>query len=185
MSVYGYIRINSRRPRPQKLSLLQQSRMIRDYADSKGWALKQNLRDIVTSDRSEQWTRLNRLKQFVESGRVSVLIVPRLDRLGRDIRKVAGLLELLKKHKVRLVALADGVDSNTRSGKAVLKTLEHVGCWENRRIPDLSYPSEIACGSGLDFRIGAHWWRAGSRFMAVPREDRDGSSDVDTRYTGA
>jgi len=136
MSVYGYIRINSRRPRPQKLSLLQQSRMIRDYADSKGWALKQNLRDIVTSDRSEQWTRLNRLKQFVESGRVSVLIVPRLDRLGRDIRKVAGLLELLKKHKVRLVALADGVDSNTRSGKAVLKTLEHVGCWENRRIPD-------------------------------------------------
>ena len=55
MSVYGYIRINSRRPRPQKFSLLQQSRMIRSFAESQGWPFKQTLRDIVISDRSDHW----------------------------------------------------------------------------------------------------------------------------------
>ena len=136
MSVYGYIRINSRRPRSQKFSLLQQSRMIRSFAESQGWPFKQTLRDIVISDRSDHWPRLNHLKQLIISGKVSVLIVPRLDRLGRDIRKVAGLLDLLAEHKVRLVALADDLDSNTKSGRAVLQALGHVGRWENRRIPD-------------------------------------------------
>ena len=71
MSVYGYIRINSRRPRPQKFSLLQQSRMIRSFAESQGWPFKQTLRDIVISDRSDHWPRLNHLKQLIISGKVS------------------------------------------------------------------------------------------------------------------
>ena len=136
MSVYGYIRINSRRPRPQNLSLLRQSRMIRGHVESKGLALKQTLRDIVISDRSEYWPRLNHFKKLVSSGKVSMLVVPRLDRLGRDIRRVAEFLRLLAAHKVRLVALADDLDSNTKSGKAVLQVLGHVGCWEDRRISD-------------------------------------------------
>src|SRR5438105_1570628 len=53
----------------------------------------------------------------VRSGKVSTVVIWRLDRLGRTARGLAELFEEFRTRKVNLVSLKDGLDLSTPAGR--------------------------------------------------------------------
>ena len=47
----------------------------------------------------------------VEAGNVEFLCLKDMSRMGRDYLKVGQIMEILRQHGVRLIAINDGVDS--------------------------------------------------------------------------
>ncbi len=66
------------------------------------------------------------MRRALEGGPGSVLVVYRLDRLGRNAIDVQETLAVLLAAGVRVVALADGVDSASGMGGALLKLLTSI-----------------------------------------------------------
>jgi DNA invertase Pin-like site-specific DNA recombinase len=72
----------------------------------------------------------NRLMDDVRAGKVSRVVVWRLDRLGRTARGLTALFEELTERKVGLVSLKDGVDLSTPAGRMMANVLASVAQFE-------------------------------------------------------
>jgi site-specific DNA recombinase len=136
MSIYGYIRLNSKRPKPKNFSLREQAKIIRNWSDEQGLEIKKIFRDNEANSASLELPNLKKLISLIEQGKVSVLIVARLDRLTRKIRLHQQLLKLFEEHKIRFVSLAEDLDSKKKSGKKVLEAIGFLALWDARSIPD-------------------------------------------------
>ena len=136
MSIYGYTRLNNHRPTPDKLDTRNQAGIIRKWSEEKELKLKKIFRDIESNSASLELPNLKKLITLIVQDKVTVLIVARLDRLTRSIRLYKQLLNLFKKHKIRFVSVAEGLDSKTKSGKMVLDALSIMALWDAKSIPD-------------------------------------------------
>jgi site-specific DNA recombinase len=136
MSIYGYIRLNSHRPTPKSLGLREQARVIRQWSEDQGLEISKIFRDTESSSASLELPKLKKLISLIEEGRVSVLVIARLDRFTRTIRLHQQLLKLFAEHNVRFISLAEGLDSKTKSGKKVLEAISIMALWDAKSIPD-------------------------------------------------
>lgn len=66
------------------------------------------------------------IRSALELGRDGILVVAKLDRLGRNALDVQETLALLLDAGVRVVSLGDGVDSTSGMGSAILKLLTNI-----------------------------------------------------------
>jgi site-specific DNA recombinase len=136
MSIYGYIRLNSHRSTPKDLGLREQARAIRTWSEEQGLEVRKIFRDSESSSASLELPNLKKLIALIEQGKVSVLVVARLDRFTRTIRLHQQLLNLFAEHKLRFISLAEGLDSKTKSGKKVLAAIAIMALWDAKLIPD-------------------------------------------------
>lgn len=65
--------------------------------------------------------QLNELLQFARTG--DVLVVYKLDRLGRSTRKLLELVDMLEQRGIELISLRDSIDTTTAMGKAMFRML--------------------------------------------------------------
>ena len=72
----------------------------------------------------------NRLWRDVEAGKVSRVIVWRLDRLGRTAAGLCTLFESLQERRVGLVSIRDSLDLSTPSGRLMAHVLASVAAYE-------------------------------------------------------
>jgi DNA invertase Pin-like site-specific DNA recombinase len=96
-----------------------------------------NLTEIITdSETAKHMNRpgLQRLLGLVDSGRVQVVIIAKLDRLTRSVRDLADLLERFERRKVSLVSVADSLDTHSAAGRLVLNIMTSVSQWEREAI---------------------------------------------------
>ncbi len=73
----------------------------------------------------------NRLERDIDAGKVSAVVVWRLDRLGRTASGLTALFEKLTARKVNLVSLRDGMDLGTAAGRLIANVLASVAAYEN------------------------------------------------------
>ena len=73
----------------------------------------------------------NRLEAAIDAGKVSTVVVWRLDRLGRTASGLTALFEKLTARKVNLVSIRDGVDLSTAAGRLIANVLASVAAYEN------------------------------------------------------
>lgn len=66
-------------------------------------------------------TQLNQLVEYAKEG--DVLVVYKLDRLGRSTKKLIELSEELQARGIELVSIRDSIDTTTAVGKAMFKML--------------------------------------------------------------
>src|SRR5512139_3275711 len=66
--------------------------------------------------------------------RFDVLVVWRLDRLGRSLKHLIGLLDELQSLGVAFVSLAEGIDATTPAGKLQMHILGAIAEFERGRI---------------------------------------------------
>ena len=71
-----------------------------------------------------------KLQAAVNAGRVTQIVVWRLDRLGRTASGLCKLFEELQERKVRLVSLRDSIDLDTASGRLIANVLASVAAYE-------------------------------------------------------
>lgn len=71
-----------------------------------------------------------KLEQAIRSGKVSQLVVWRLDRLGRTASGLTALFDDLQSRQVNLVSLKDGIDLSTPAGRLIANVLASVAQYE-------------------------------------------------------
>jgi site-specific DNA recombinase len=114
MRVGGYVRVSTAE-QVEGYSLGAQRQAIADLCAARGWALARIYEDAGISGASDERPAFRAMLADAEGGALDVVAVWRLDRLSRDF--VA--LELARRHLgalgIRLVSVADGVDTESSS----------------------------------------------------------------------
>lgn len=101
-------------------------------ADLKRWAGDQDVRwyrDKATGKTMER-PAMTRLLADVAAGKISRIVVWRLDRLGRTAAGLTQLFADLIARKVALVSLRDGLDLDTPAGRLMAHVLASVAAYE-------------------------------------------------------
>jgi hypothetical protein len=104
---------------------------IQRACDARGWALARIVRDTGATPRGRALT-LALDRTTAESA--PLLVVDRLDHLGRSVRELAAILTWCARREIALVALDAGLDTTTPDGKAAARRLlEEVAARGSRR----------------------------------------------------
>jgi DNA invertase Pin-like site-specific DNA recombinase len=92
-------------------------------------------RDIF-SGKTMRRPAMETLEADIVAGKVSTVVVWRVDRLGRTAAGVLAFLERLDVATVKFVAVRDGFDSDTPAGRLVRGVLAQVAAYEREVISD-------------------------------------------------
>jgi len=103
-------------------------------ADLKRWAESQDCefrwyRDKATGTKMER-PAMDRLLADIEAGKISRVVVWRLDRLGRTAVGLTKLFADLQTRKVGLLSLRDSLDLSTAAGRLMAHVLASVAAYE-------------------------------------------------------
>jgi site-specific DNA recombinase len=127
MSVFGYVRVSTRGQIDGESLGLQRERI-------EAWCRFQRLElDAIYEDAGISGSTTDHrtgfqttMKAALQRGEGATLIVMKLDRLGRNAIDVQEALAVLLHARVRVVSLADGLDSASGMGATLLKLLTSV-----------------------------------------------------------
>jgi DNA invertase Pin-like site-specific DNA recombinase len=131
----AYLRVSTVEQADSGAGLDAQRVTVEADAAGRGWELVEEWVDAGVSGKSlVNRPALARALATVESGRASVLVVAKLDRLSRSVADFASLLDRAQRRGWGLVALDLGVDTTTPAGELVANVMAAVAQWERRAI---------------------------------------------------
>jgi DNA invertase Pin-like site-specific DNA recombinase len=134
---------------------------LRRYTSARGWALQEYV-DRGVSGAKDRRPALDTLLTDARRRRFDVLVVWRLDRLGRNLRHLITLLEELQALGIAFVSLNEGIDATTPAGKLQMHILGAIAEFERARIAE-------RVKAGLQ-RARAQGTRLGRPHASVPVE---------------
>ncbi len=108
---------------------------LRRYAGARGWTSAEYV-DRGISGAKDRRPALDRLLIDARRRRFDVLVVWRLDRLGRNLRHLITLLEELQALGIAFVSLNEGIDATTPAGKLQMHILGAIAEFERARIAE-------------------------------------------------
>jgi len=108
-----YSRVSVIDPNARSYSMEYQPDRSEEYAVSKGWRIIAKYEDPDRTGRNSRRPGLQALIRDIKAGRVSVVVVHRLDRLYRNLESLLRFLRFLKKHRVRLVSVTEQIDTDS------------------------------------------------------------------------
>lgn len=108
-----------------------------------------------------------RLEADIDAGKVSTVVVWRLDRLGRTAAGLTALFEKLARLKVNLVSVRDGIDLSTAAGRLIANVLASVAAYENEVRSE-----RIVAGQAAARAEGKRWGgsKKGRRLTVTPEQ---------------
>ena len=90
---------------------------LRQVAAQRGWQVVEYVDDGVSGTKTSR-PALDRMLADAQAGRLDLVVVWKLDRLGRSLQHVLGVLDQLTGHGVGFVSLRDaGLDTTTPAGR--------------------------------------------------------------------
>jgi DNA invertase Pin-like site-specific DNA recombinase len=108
---------------------------IRRYIEARGWTAVEYT-DRGVSGAKDKRPALDRLLTDARRRRFDVLVVWRLDRLGRNLRHLIVLLEELQALGIAFVSLNEGIDATTPAGRLQMHLLGAIAEFERARIAE-------------------------------------------------
>jgi DNA invertase Pin-like site-specific DNA recombinase len=130
MRVAMYARVSTtgdQNPENQTLELTR-------FATARGWTIVETHVDHGVSGSKESRPALDRLSNDAKRRRFDVVLVWRLDRLGRSLKHLVTLLDEWRVLGVAFVSLAEGIDCTTPAGRLQLHILAAIAEFERGRI---------------------------------------------------
>ena len=106
---------------------------LRRYVQARGWTASEYT-DKGVSGAKDKRPALDALMIDVKRKRVDVVIVWSLDRLGRSLRHLVGLLDEFRALDVALVSLREGLDSTTPAGRLMWGIVGAISEFERERL---------------------------------------------------
>ena len=120
----GYCRVSTLHQAERGLSLGDQERRLREYIAAHGWTCVGVFVDAGVSGRNAlNRPQLQRMLAAAENREFDHLVIPSLDRLGRNIRDVYEILARINAAGVHLVSLRGDVDTSTATGRFLTGTM--------------------------------------------------------------
>ena len=109
MTVVGYCRLSRDEDKENFISIEEQKRIIKDYAKSRNWNLKDD--DFYIDDNISGYTfnrpAFSKMMKKVKIGEIDVVIVKDLSRIGRHNGRVLVLIDEFKNMKKNLIAVSE------------------------------------------------------------------------------
>src|SRR5712671_6385783 len=127
-ALYGRVSTSDQEPENQLAEL-------RRYVGARGWTSAEYV-DRGVSGAKDRRPALDELLRDARRRRFDVLVVWRLDRLGRNLRHLITLLEELAALGVAFVSLNEGIDATTPAGKLQMHILGAIAEFERARIAE-------------------------------------------------
>src|SRR4051794_31575491 len=113
-----YLRVSSEE-QIDGTSLTTQEERCTAYCTAQGWTVQDVYIDPGISGASASRPALDRMLAAVRAGSVDVVVVAKLDRLGRSAAHMAPLLSEFDDRNVAFVSLAEQWDTSTPTGRFV------------------------------------------------------------------
>ena len=107
---------------------------LRAYAGARGWTIVRDFVDAGVSGSRERRPALDDLTKEARRRRFDVLVVWRLDRLGRSLKHLVVTLDEFAAVGIAFVSLNEGIDCTTPAGKLQLHLLAAIAEFERSRI---------------------------------------------------
>ena len=104
------------------------------HLDGQGWIRQGTYIDEGVSGAKARRPALDRLLDEVKQGAVDVVVVAKLDRIGRSMRHLSALLGELDDRHVVLVSVSESFDSSTASGRLQRNMLGSFAEFEREQI---------------------------------------------------
>lgn len=145
---------------------------LRRYAEARGWTATEYL-DHGISGTKERRPALDRLLADARRRRFDVLVVWRLDRLGRNLKHLIMTLDELAAVGVAFTSLNEGIDTTTPAGRLQLHLLAAIAQFERDRIRE-------RIGAGLA-RARAQGQRLGRRRERISERDLERVAGLSVR----
>lgn len=96
-----------------------QLRDLREYASNRGWEGVAEYVDEGISGSKDSRPAWNRLWDELQKGRVNVLLVHALDRLGRSLPHLVRILSTCVERDITLVSFRENIDLSTSTGRMI------------------------------------------------------------------
>ena len=134
---------------------------ISDFAHRRGFALEASAIyvDQGVSGKTERRPSLDRMVKDAKAGKFDILIVSRLDRLGRSAKHLLNLIDDLAHWNVSFISLAEQIDLTSPIGRMTLAVLSSVAQLERDIISEriktaIAAKRLIAATQNADWCIG-------------------------------
>ena len=141
----GYIRVSTSEQAISALSLDAQRRKIDAQAEVSDLELVEVLEDAGVSASSLKRPGMCKLLAQVAAGQIDAVIIAKLDRLSRNIKDLAGLLEKMQKAKrsdgakgIDLISASESFDTGSATGRLTVNVLASVSQWEREVVAERS-----------------------------------------------
>lgn len=110
-----------------------------------------------------------KLEAAIRQGKVSAVVVWRIDRLGRTAKGLTALFEELRDRKVNLISLKDGLDLSTPAGRLMANVLASVAQYETEVRGE-----RVAAGQATARANGKRWGgsKPGVRKQVTPIQEK-------------
>lgn len=115
MTVALYMRVSTEEQtvENQRLKLL-------DWCQAHGYSTVVEFVDVASGSKQSR-TELDKMMVLVRSRQVKVVVVYKLDRLGRSLQHLLQLIEEFRNKKVQFVSLSESIDTETAQGRLFLQ----------------------------------------------------------------
>jgi DNA invertase Pin-like site-specific DNA recombinase len=104
------------------------------YVSARGWITSREYADAGVSGVKEHRPALDQLLADARRPRFDLLGIWSLDRIGRNLRHVIGVLEELQQSGIALVSLHDGLDLSTAAGRLQIAVIGAIAWFERDRL---------------------------------------------------
>jgi DNA invertase Pin-like site-specific DNA recombinase len=116
-----YMRVSS-----DKQTTVNQLPELQRYIDFHRWTAAETYIDEDASGKRTSRPAFDRMMSDARQGKFDVVLVVRLDRLGRSARHLLSVLDELKQHNVAFASVSQGIDTTTSAGKFLFTVLSGV-----------------------------------------------------------
>jgi len=113
-----------------------QLRELREYAAARGWNLAHEYTDVGVSGAKDSRPELSRLMADAHRRRFDIVLVWKLDRLGRSLRHLVNLLAEFEARGIAFVSLRDNLDLTTPSGRLMFQVIGAMAEFERSLIQE-------------------------------------------------
>lgn len=130
----AYIRVSTSEQADRGFSLPAQEHKIRQYAELYGYTIDDVIQDAGISAKSLDRAGFQRIIQMMNKKEIGTLIIAKLDRMTRNIKDLAEIVELCNKKDISLVSIGEHLDTGTAAGRMILNMLGVISQWERETI---------------------------------------------------
>jgi len=110
---------------------------LRQVAQQRGWQVVDEFTDEGISGTAESRPALDAMMDLARRGKLDLVVVWKLDRLGRSIQHLLQILDELQAHGVGFVSVRDaGIDTTSATGRLLLHLLAAFAEYERNLIQE-------------------------------------------------
>ncbi len=133
-NVIGYIRVSSVEQAQGGHSLDAQRAKLEQYASLYDLNLVEVIVDAGVSAKSLDRPGLLAVLAGLNEGRAEGVLITKLDRISRNVKDMAALIEGYFSGRFSLLSVGDQIDTSTAGGRLVINVLMSVATWEREAI---------------------------------------------------